>query len=69
MHMLKAQYQNTITELSIGITSSFSGIALNAFWEKELFIWVSIGIQLRDYVTPALHSTYIILHNTEKTVQ
>ena len=42
MHMWKVLYQNTIFEVDIGITSSVSGIALNAFW-KELFIYIYVG--------------------------
>ena len=32
----KALYQNTIIELGIGIASSFSGMALSAFWKRAL---------------------------------
>ena len=35
-HIWKAFYQNTIFEFSIGIASSFYGMALNAFWKRAL---------------------------------
>ena len=34
--MSKALYKNTIFELSIGIASSFSGMALNTFWKRAV---------------------------------
>ena len=37
--MCKSLYQNTISELDIGIACTFSGIAFNAFWKRALHLY------------------------------
>ena len=44
IHMWNALYQNTIFELSIGIASAFTGMALSAFWKRALNMDYECGV-------------------------
>ena len=57
--MGKALYQDSIFELGTGIASSFSGMELNAFWERALHLYISIyiifniqGVPPKSLLTP-----------------
>ena len=63
IHMWKALDLNTIFELGIGIASSFSGMTLNAFWNRALHkcIYIYIYIYIYVYIYVYIHIyTYII---------
>ena len=51
VYMWKVLYQNAIFDLGIGITSSFSGMVLNAFWKRALHNY----IHLCKYIYSHIH--------------
>ena len=64
IHMCEKVFtKSTIFELDIGIASSFSGMAVNAFWKRTLQIYMCIYIYIYTYMCTSLYVIYI-LHYT-----
>ena len=49
IYMSKALYRNTIFEPGIGISSSFSGMSLNAFWKRALHMYIKCECGNHDF--------------------